>query len=87
MNGAAGPSHIDSRERVLKLGGSFETQRRGRLPHCALTESRSSLMDQMSSCDSSSDSKSSSPSSSENSASDSEGEECTSSPSDPGNYV
>ena len=41
----------------------------------------------MSSCDSSSDSKSSSSSSSENSASDSEGEECTSSPSDPGNYV
>ena len=30
MNGAAGPSHIDSRERVLKLGGSFEKQ-----PRCA----------------------------------------------------
>uniref|UniRef100_A0A8C6FPK5 Uncharacterized protein n=1 Tax=Moschus moschiferus TaxID=68415 RepID=A0A8C6FPK5_MOSMO len=30
MNGAAGPSYIDSRERVLKLGGSFEKQ-----PRCA----------------------------------------------------
>ncbi|XP_074220579.1 ELL-associated factor 2 isoform X1 [Camelus bactrianus] len=46
-----------------------------------------SLMDQMSSCDSSSDSKSSSSSSSEDSSSDSEDEECRSSPSDPGNYI
>ncbi|XP_014685015.1 ELL-associated factor 2 isoform X1 [Equus asinus] len=50
-------------------------------------KAEASLMDQMSSCDSSSDSKSSSSSSSENSSSDSEDEECRSSPSDPGNYV
>lgn len=30
MNGAAGPSHMDRRERVLKLGESFEKQ-----PRCA----------------------------------------------------
>ncbi|XP_037692538.1 ELL-associated factor 2 isoform X2 [Choloepus didactylus] len=45
-----------------------------------------SIMDQMSSCDSSSDSKSSSSSSSEDSSSDSEDDECRSSPSDPENY-
>uniref|UniRef100_A0A3Q2HKI0 ELL associated factor 2 n=1 Tax=Equus caballus TaxID=9796 RepID=A0A3Q2HKI0_HORSE len=50
-------------------------------------KAEASLMDQMSSCDSSSDSKSSSSSSSEDSSSDSEDEECRSSPSDPGNYV
>nr|XP_019585251.1 PREDICTED: ELL-associated factor 2 isoform X2 [Rhinolophus sinicus] len=50
-------------------------------------KAEASLMDQMSSCDSSSDSKSSSSSSSEDSSSDSEDEECRSSPSDPGNYI
>ncbi|XP_062942432.1 ELL-associated factor 2 [Cynocephalus volans] len=50
-------------------------------------KAEASLMDQMSSCDSSSDSKSSSSSSSEDSSSDSEDEECRSSPSDPGNCV
>ncbi|CAK6441704.1 unnamed protein product [Pipistrellus nathusii] len=50
-------------------------------------KAEASLMDQMSSCDSSSDSKSSSSSSSESSSSDSEGEEDRSSPSDPGNYI
>lgn len=45
-------------------------------------KAEASLMDQMSSCDSSSDSKSSSSSSSEDSSSDSEGEECKSSFSD-----
>lgn len=49
-------------------------------------KAEASLMDQMSSCDSSSDSKSSSSSSSEDSSSDSEDEECKSSP-DPGNYI
>lgn len=49
-------------------------------------KAEASLMDQMSSCDSSSDSKSSSSSSSEDSSSDSEAEECRSSP-DPGNYI
>ncbi|XP_006869410.1 PREDICTED: ELL-associated factor 2 [Chrysochloris asiatica] len=48
-------------------------------------KAEASLMDQMSSCDSSSDSKSSSSSSSEDSSSDSENEEHRSS-SDPGNY-
>ncbi|XP_036998167.1 ELL-associated factor 2 isoform X2 [Artibeus jamaicensis] len=48
-------------------------------------KAEASLMDQMSSCDSSSDSKSSSSSSSEDSSSDSEDEEYRSSPSDPGN--
>ncbi|XP_045857945.1 ELL-associated factor 2 [Meles meles] len=50
-------------------------------------KAEASLMDQMSSCDSSSDSKNSSSSSSEDSSSDSDDEECTSSPSDPGNYI
>uniref|UniRef100_A0A8I3PDF7 ELL associated factor 2 n=1 Tax=Canis lupus familiaris TaxID=9615 RepID=A0A8I3PDF7_CANLF len=50
-------------------------------------KAEASLMDQMSSCDSSSDSRSSSSSSSEDSSSDSDNEECRSSPSDPGNYV
>lgn len=50
-------------------------------------KAEASLMDQMSSCDSSSDSKSSSSSSSEGSSSDSEDEEYRSSPSDPGNYI
>ncbi|XP_030882464.1 ELL-associated factor 2 [Leptonychotes weddellii] len=50
-------------------------------------KAEASLMDQMSSCDSSSDSKSSSSSSSEDSSSDSDDEECRSSPSDPGNYI
>lgn len=50
-------------------------------------KAEASLMDQMSSCDSSSDSKSSSSSSSEGSSSDSEDEEYKSSPSDPGNYI
>ncbi|KAM9226087.1 ELL-associated factor 2 [Dugong dugon] len=49
-------------------------------------KAEASIMDQMSSCDSSSDSKSSSSSSSEDSSSDSENEECSSSPSDAGNY-
>ncbi|KAI5948589.1 ELL-associated factor 2 isoform X1 [Manis javanica] len=48
-------------------------------------KAEASLMDQMSSCDSSSDSKSSSSSSSEDSSSDSEDEECKSP--DPGNYI
>ncbi|XP_032274127.1 ELL-associated factor 2-like [Phoca vitulina] len=50
-------------------------------------KAEASLMDQMSSCDSSLDSKSSSSSSSEDSSSDSDDEECRSSPSDPGNYI
>ncbi|XP_053420887.1 ELL-associated factor 2 isoform X1 [Nycticebus coucang] len=50
-------------------------------------KAEASLMDQMSSCDSSSDSRSSSSSSSEDSSSDSEDEECKSSPSDEGNYI
>ncbi|VFV33410.1 ell-associated factor 2-like [Lynx pardinus] len=50
-------------------------------------KAEASLMDQMSSCDSSSDSKSSSSSSSEDSSSDSDDEECRSSPSDPGTYI
>ncbi|XP_016055410.1 PREDICTED: ELL-associated factor 2 isoform X1 [Miniopterus natalensis] len=50
-------------------------------------KAEASLMDQMSSCDSSSDSKSSSSSSSEDSSSDSEDEEYRSSPSDAGNYI
>ncbi|XP_035949628.2 ELL-associated factor 2 [Halichoerus grypus] len=50
-------------------------------------KAEASLMDQMSSCDSSSDSKSSSSSSSEDSSSDSDNEECRSSPSDPRNYI
>ncbi|XP_036907411.1 ELL-associated factor 2 isoform X1 [Sturnira hondurensis] len=50
-------------------------------------KAEASLMDQMSSCDSSSDSKSSSSSSSEDSSSDSEDEEYRSSPSDPGNCI
>ncbi|XP_045396121.1 ELL-associated factor 2 isoform X1 [Lemur catta] len=50
-------------------------------------KAEASLMDQMSSCDSSSDSTSSSSSSSEDSSSDSENEECKSSPSDAGNYI
>ncbi|XP_027441375.1 ELL-associated factor 2 [Zalophus californianus] len=50
-------------------------------------KAEASLMDQMSSCDSSSDSKSSSSSSSEDSSSDSDDEECRSSPSDAGNYI
>lgn len=50
-------------------------------------KAEASLMDQMSSCDSSSDSKSSSSTSSEDSSSDSEEEEHRSSPSDPGNYI
>ncbi|XP_007536591.1 ELL-associated factor 2 isoform X1 [Erinaceus europaeus] len=50
-------------------------------------KAEASLMDQMSSCDSSSDSKSSSSSSSEDSSSDSEDEECKPSPSNVGNYV
>lgn len=49
-------------------------------------KAEASLMDQMSSCDSSSDSKSSSSSSSEDSSSDSEDEEYRTSP-DPGNYI
>ncbi|XP_027621708.1 ELL-associated factor 2 [Tupaia chinensis] len=49
-------------------------------------KAEASLMDQMSSCESSSDSKSSSSSSSEDSSSDSEDEECRSSP-DSGNYT
>ncbi|XP_077623855.1 ELL-associated factor 2 isoform X1 [Crocuta crocuta] len=50
-------------------------------------KAEASLMDQMSSCDSSSDSKSSSSSSSEDSSSDSDDEECRSSPSDLGTYI
>ncbi|KAF6118398.1 ELL associated factor 2 [Phyllostomus discolor] len=50
-------------------------------------KAEASLMDQMSSCDSSSDSKSSSSSSSEDSSSDSEDEEYRSSPSDSGNCI
>ncbi|XP_011923898.1 PREDICTED: ELL-associated factor 2 isoform X3 [Cercocebus atys] len=50
-------------------------------------KAEASLMDQMSSCDSSSDSKSSSSSSSEDSSSDSEDEDCKSSASDTGNCV
>ncbi|KAL2805023.1 ELL-associated factor 2 isoform 2, partial [Daubentonia madagascariensis] len=50
-------------------------------------KAEASLMDQMSSCDSSSDSRSSSSSSSEDSSSDSEDEECKSSSSDAGNYI
>ncbi|XP_032706910.1 ELL-associated factor 2-like [Lontra canadensis] len=50
-------------------------------------KAEASLMDQMSSCDSSSDSKNSSSSSSEDSSSDSDDEQCTSSPSEPGNYI
>uniref|UniRef100_A0A8D2AV09 ELL associated factor 2 n=1 Tax=Sciurus vulgaris TaxID=55149 RepID=A0A8D2AV09_SCIVU len=50
-------------------------------------KAEASLMDQMSSCDSSSDSESSSSSSSEDSSSDSEDEGDRSSPSDPGNYI
>ncbi|XP_074260367.1 ELL-associated factor 2 isoform X2 [Saimiri boliviensis] len=50
-------------------------------------KAEASLMDQMSSCDSSSDSKSSPSSSSEDSSSDSEDEECKSSTSDRGNCV
>uniref|UniRef100_A0A2K5SHI6 ELL associated factor 2 n=1 Tax=Cebus imitator TaxID=2715852 RepID=A0A2K5SHI6_CEBIM len=50
-------------------------------------KAEASLMDQMSSCDSSSDSKSSPSSSSEDSSSDSEDEECKSSTSDTGNCV
>nr|XP_020009633.1 ELL-associated factor 2 isoform X1 [Castor canadensis] len=50
-------------------------------------KAEASVMDQMSSCDSSSDSKSSSSSSSEDSSSESEGEEGRSSPSDPENYI
>ncbi|XP_075412453.1 ELL-associated factor 2 isoform X2 [Tenrec ecaudatus] len=49
-------------------------------------KAEASIMDQMSSCDSSSDSKSSSSSSSEDSSSDSENEELSSPPPDPGNY-
>ncbi|XP_063662237.1 ELL-associated factor 2 isoform X4 [Pan troglodytes] len=50
-------------------------------------KAEASLMDQMSSCDSSSDSKSSPSSSSEDSSSDSEDEDCKSSTSDTGNCV
>ncbi|XP_062033009.1 ELL-associated factor 2 [Lepus europaeus] len=50
-------------------------------------KAEASIVEQMSSCDSSSDSKSSSSSSSEDSSSDSEDEECRSSSSDPGGYV
>ncbi|XP_003795131.1 ELL-associated factor 2 [Otolemur garnettii] len=50
-------------------------------------KAEASLMDQMSSCDSSSDSRSSSSSSSEDSSSELEDEECKSSPSDAGNYI
>ncbi|XP_037380466.1 ELL-associated factor 2 [Talpa occidentalis] len=50
-------------------------------------KAEASLMDQMSSCDSSSDSKSSSSSSSEDSSSDTEDEERRSSPSDAGNCI
>lgn len=47
-------------------------------------KAEASVVEQMSSCESSSDSKSSSSSSSEDSSSDSEDEECRSSSSDPG---
>lgn len=50
-------------------------------------KAEASLVDQMSSCESSSDSRSSSSSSSEDSSSDSEDEECKSSSSEPGSYV
>lgn len=50
-------------------------------------KAEASLMDQMSSCDSSSDSKSSSSSSSEESSSDTEDEDCRPSPSNAGNCV
>ncbi|KAM4887028.1 ELL-associated factor 2 isoform 3-T4 [Thomomys bottae] len=50
-------------------------------------KAEASVIDQMSSCDSSSDSKSSSSSSSEDSSSDSEDEEGRSSPSDARNYI